>query len=97
MDAEPKTDLSGLRGIAIDRRKQLDPEKVERHFEAGGQGAEAAYYASVLMQLYGEVVNLRDVRVDGLGLSLPEKSKKSGSTHLASQLDHPRRRHATPS
>ena len=28
LDAEPKTDLSGLRGIAIDRRKQLDPEKV---------------------------------------------------------------------
>ena len=65
LDAEPKTDLSGLRGIAADRRKQLDQEKVERHFEAGGQGAEAAYYANVLRELYGEVVGLRDVRVDG--------------------------------
>jgi hypothetical protein len=54
LDAEPKTDLSGLRGIAADRRKQLDQEKVERHFEAGGQGAEAAYYANVLRELYGE-------------------------------------------
>ena len=25
LDAGPKTDLSGLRGIATDRRKQLDP------------------------------------------------------------------------
>ncbi len=65
LDAEPKTDLSGLRGIAADRRKQLDQEKVERHFEAGGQGAEAAYYANVLRELYGKVVGLRDVRVDG--------------------------------
>ncbi len=65
MDAEPKTDLSSLRGIAISRRKQLDPDKVERHFEAGGQGAEAAYYASVLRELYGEIVGLRDVRIDG--------------------------------
>ena len=65
LDAEPKTDLSGLRSIAIDRRKQLDPEKVERHFAAGGQSAEAAYYASVLRELYGEIVGLRDVRVDG--------------------------------
>ena len=32
LDAGPKIDLSGLRRIAIDRRKQLDPEKVERHF-----------------------------------------------------------------
>ena len=52
LDAEPKTDLSGLRSIAIDRRKQLDPEKVERHFAAGGQSAEAAYYASVLRELF---------------------------------------------
>ncbi len=65
MDAEPKTDLSGLRGIAIDRRKQLDPEKVERHFEAGGQRAEAAYYAKVLRELYAEIVGLRDARADG--------------------------------
>ena len=33
LDAEPKTDLSGLRSIAIDRRKQLDPDKVKRHFD----------------------------------------------------------------
>jgi hypothetical protein len=49
----------------MDRRKQVDPEKVERHFEAGGQRAEAAYYAKVLRELYGEIVGLRDVRVDG--------------------------------
>jgi len=65
LDAGPKIDLSGLRRMAINRRKQLDPEKVERHFEGGGQSAEAAYYASVLAQLYGEVVSLRDVRADG--------------------------------
>ncbi len=65
MDAEPKTDLSGLRGIAAERRRQLDKEKVERHFEAGGQRAEAAYYAKVLRELYGEIVGLRDVRIDG--------------------------------
>ena len=65
LDAEPKTDLSGLRGIAADRRRQLDKEKVERHFEAGGQRAEAAYYAKVLRELYGEIVGLRDVRIDG--------------------------------
>ena len=65
LDAGPKTDLSSLRGIAISRRKQLDPDKVERHFEAGGQGAEAAYYAKVLRELYGEIVGLRDVRIDG--------------------------------
>ena len=65
LDAGPKIDLSGLRRIAIDRRKQLDPEKVERHFEDGGQSAEAAYYASVLTQLYGEVISLRDVKVNG--------------------------------
>ncbi len=64
LDAEPKTGLSGLRGIAIARRKQLDPEKVERHFEAGGQRAEASYYAKVLRELYGEIVGLRDARVD---------------------------------
>jgi hypothetical protein len=65
LDAGPKTDLSGLRSIAVDRRKQLDPEKVARHFADGGQRAEVAYYASVLTQLYGEVVSLRDVRADG--------------------------------
>jgi len=46
LDAGPKIDLSGLRRMAINRRKQLDPEKVERHFEGGGQSAEAAYYAT---------------------------------------------------
>ena len=65
LGAEPKTDLSGLRSIAINRRKQLDPEKVKGHFEAGGQCAEAAYYASVLTQLYGDVTKLRDARANG--------------------------------
>ena len=31
LGAEPKTDLSGLRGIAINRRRQLDPEKAKGH------------------------------------------------------------------
>jgi hypothetical protein len=44
LDARPRTDLAGLRRIATERRKQLDPAKVDRHFEAGGQGPEAAYY-----------------------------------------------------
>jgi hypothetical protein len=65
LDAGPRTDLAGLRRIATERRKQLDPEKVERHCEVGGQGAEAAYYARALRDLYGEIVSLRDVRVDG--------------------------------
>ena len=65
LDAGPKTDLSGLRGIATDRRKQLDPEKVKRHFETGGQRAEAAYYASVLAQLYSDITKLREARADG--------------------------------
>ena len=65
MDAGPKTDLSGLRGIATDRRKQLDPEKAKRHFETGGQRAEAAYYASVLAQLYSDITKLREARADG--------------------------------
>ncbi len=49
LDAGPRMDLAGLRRTAKERRKQLDPAKVDRHFEAGGQGPEAAYYASVLI------------------------------------------------
>ena len=65
LNAGPKTDLAGLRGIATDRRKKLDPEKVKRHFEDGGQRAEAAYYASVLAQLYSGITKLREIRADG--------------------------------
>ena len=54
---------SPRRGDATSHRPNLCHFQVE----AGGQRAEAAYYASVLTQLYGEleVTKLREVRANG--------------------------------
>jgi hypothetical protein len=80
LDAGPRTDLAGLRRMATERRKQLDPEKVDRHFEAGGQGPEAAYYACVLTQLYTAVTKLRQVRAkyQPTGIIIPNRISALG-------------------